>query len=66
MTGLYDKKGNRIRTECIIVEGDSAGGGIARKRINDAKRGIYQAVAPLRGKSISAFKNDIESVKKQR
>lgn len=63
MTGLYDKKGNRIRTECIIVEGDSAGGGIARKRINDAKRGIYQAVAPLRGKSISAFKNDIESVK---
>lgn len=61
-TGLVDRQGNKLLTEIFAVEGDSAGGGIQRKRINNPKRRIYQAVLPLRGKVISSFNNSAEKV----
>lgn len=50
------KTGNKVHAELYIVEGDSAGGGIKRTRIQDDNAKFYQAIMPIRGKIINAAK----------
>ena len=48
--------GSKVNAELFIVEGDSAGGGLKRTRIQDPQSKLYQAVMPVRGKVINAAK----------
>lgn len=56
------KIGPTVNAELFINEGLSASGSSIRRRINNTKLNLFQAILPLRGKVINAIKNTPDKV----